>query len=73
MTAALPASAVHKAGKAHAPPATAIDTAHELLCGSNSGIDAISLNGTPVPIGEAPDSALALRHTCRQETSSGAY
>jgi FtsP/CotA-like multicopper oxidase with cupredoxin domain len=40
-------------------PAVAVDTAHELLCGSNSGIDAISLNGTPVPVGEAPDTALA--------------
>jgi FtsP/CotA-like multicopper oxidase with cupredoxin domain len=40
-------------------PATAVDTAHELLCTRNSGIDAISLNGTPVPVGEAPDSALA--------------
>jgi FtsP/CotA-like multicopper oxidase with cupredoxin domain len=58
MTAAPPASATHKGSK-HAPPATAIDTAHELLCGSNSGIDAISLNGTPVPVGEAEDSALA--------------
>jgi FtsP/CotA-like multicopper oxidase with cupredoxin domain len=58
MTAAPPASAAHKAS-GHATPATAIDTAHELLCGSNSGIDAISLNGTPVPVGEAPDSALA--------------
>ena len=58
MTAAPPASAAHKAS-GHAPPATAIDTAHELLCGSNSGIDAISLNGTPVPVGEAADSALA--------------
>jgi FtsP/CotA-like multicopper oxidase with cupredoxin domain len=58
MTAALPASASHKAS-GHATPATAIDTAHELLCASNSGIDAISLNGTPVPVGEAADSALA--------------
>jgi FtsP/CotA-like multicopper oxidase with cupredoxin domain len=58
MTAAPPASAAHKAS-GHAPPATAIDTAHELLCGSNSGIDAISLNGTPIPVGEAPDTALA--------------
>ena len=58
MTAALPASAAHTAS-GHAPPATAIDTAHELLCGSNSGIDAISLNDTPVPVGEAADSALA--------------
>ena len=39
--------------------ATAVDTAHELLCAPNSGIDAISLNGAPVPLGDAPDSALA--------------
>ena len=58
MTSAPPASAAHKAPR-RAQPATAIDTAHELLCGSNSGIDAISLNGTPVPVGEAADSALA--------------
>jgi FtsP/CotA-like multicopper oxidase with cupredoxin domain len=37
----------------------AIDTSHELLCTSNAGIDQISLDGTPVPIGEGPDSALA--------------
>jgi FtsP/CotA-like multicopper oxidase with cupredoxin domain len=48
----------HKAA-ANAPRAGAIDTAHELLCGSSSGIDAISLNGTPIPIGEAADSVLA--------------
>jgi FtsP/CotA-like multicopper oxidase with cupredoxin domain len=41
------------------PVATEIDTAHELLCNRNSAIDAISLNGTPVPLGDAPDSALA--------------
>ena len=41
------------------PIATAVDTAHELLCNRNSAIDAISLNGTPVPLGDAPDSALA--------------
>jgi len=41
------------------PNATEVDTAHELLCNRNSSIDAISLNGTPVPLGEAPDSALA--------------
>jgi FtsP/CotA-like multicopper oxidase with cupredoxin domain len=58
MTAAPPASAAHKAS-GRATPATAIDTAHELLCGSNSGIDAISLNGTPIPVGEAADSAVA--------------
>jgi FtsP/CotA-like multicopper oxidase with cupredoxin domain len=58
MTGALAGSRTHKA-VAHAPRATTIDTAHELLCGSNSGIDAISLNGTPIPVGEADDSALA--------------
>jgi FtsP/CotA-like multicopper oxidase with cupredoxin domain len=58
MTAALPESAIKKR-VGRAPPATAIDTAHELLCGANSGIDALSLNGTPVPVGAAPDSALA--------------
>ena len=42
-----------------AAPATAVDTAHELLCTSNSGIDQISLDGVPVPLGDAPDSALA--------------
>jgi FtsP/CotA-like multicopper oxidase with cupredoxin domain len=43
------------------PPmaAIAVDTAHELLCAPNSGIDEISLNGAPVPLGEAPDAALA--------------
>jgi FtsP/CotA-like multicopper oxidase with cupredoxin domain len=39
--------------------ATAIDTAHELLCATTSGIDAISLNGTPVPVGDAPEATLA--------------
>ncbi len=39
--------------------ADAIDTAHELLCTRNAGIDAISVNGTPVPLGDAPDQALA--------------
>ncbi|HYP33435.1 MAG TPA: multicopper oxidase domain-containing protein [Burkholderiaceae bacterium] len=57
MTAALPAPA--RAPGAHAAPGNAIDTAHELLCTSNSGIDQISLNGTPVPVGDAPDEALA--------------
>jgi FtsP/CotA-like multicopper oxidase with cupredoxin domain len=37
----------------------AIDTAHELLCTSNAGIDQISLNGTPIPLGDVPDAALA--------------
>ena len=58
MTSASSASAAHKTS-GHKPPTTAIDTAHELLCGSNSGIDAISLNGTPIPIGEVADSELA--------------
>ena len=47
----------------HASPrpavANAIDTAHELLCTSNAGIDQISLNGTPIPLGDVPDAALA--------------
>ena len=43
----------------HAAVGNAIDTAHELLCTSNTAIDQISLDGTPVPIGEVPDSALA--------------
>jgi FtsP/CotA-like multicopper oxidase with cupredoxin domain len=57
MTAAAPAMPDH--GKSRPQPATAIDTAHELLCAMSSGIDAISLNGTPVPLGEAPESTLA--------------
>ncbi len=57
MTAAPAASLGVKPFKGEA--ATAIDTAHELLCAPNSGIDQISLNGTPVPVGNAPDSALA--------------
>jgi FtsP/CotA-like multicopper oxidase with cupredoxin domain len=67
MTAAAPQSpAMEQHSHPHQPaaaqanaPATAIDTAHELLCARNSGIDAISLNGTPIPSGDAPDSALA--------------
>jgi FtsP/CotA-like multicopper oxidase with cupredoxin domain len=39
--------------------ANAVDTAHELLCTTNSGIDEISLNGTPILLGDAPDAALA--------------
>ena len=58
MTAA-PASPPARDAHAHAPAANAIDTAHELLCTSASGIDQISLNDTPVPVGDAPDSALA--------------
>jgi FtsP/CotA-like multicopper oxidase with cupredoxin domain len=41
------------------PPATQVDTDHELLCAASSGIDVISLNGAPVPLGVPPDSALA--------------
>ena len=48
-----------RAGALKGAAATAVDTAHELLCAPNSGVDRISLNGTPVPIGDAPDSALA--------------
>jgi FtsP/CotA-like multicopper oxidase with cupredoxin domain len=58
MTAAPPESA-HRKPSRHGPAATSIDTTHELLCGANSGIDPLSLNGTPVPVGDAPDSALA--------------
>jgi FtsP/CotA-like multicopper oxidase with cupredoxin domain len=59
MTAALPAAAGAARPRGPRPPATAIDTAHELLCATSSGIDQISLNGTPVPIGDVPDAALA--------------
>ena len=45
--------------KLTAKPATKIDTAHELLCTRNAGIDALSLNGTPVPLSQADDSAYA--------------
>jgi FtsP/CotA-like multicopper oxidase with cupredoxin domain len=59
MTAAPPerAGAAHHRGTRRL--ATAIDTRHELLCVTTSGIDAISLNGTPVQVGDAPDAALA--------------
>ena len=43
----------------HPAIGNAIDTAHELLCTSNAGIDQISLNGTPIPIGDVPDTMLA--------------
>ena len=56
MTAALPSSAAESGPM---PAANAIDTAHELLCASSAGIDAISFNGTPVPVGDAPEAALA--------------
>ncbi|HEY9026982.1 MAG TPA: multicopper oxidase domain-containing protein, partial [Burkholderiaceae bacterium] len=47
------------ARKGRPVPATAIDTAHELLCTSNAGIDQLSLNGTPVLLGDGPDETLA--------------
>ncbi len=43
----------------HPSVGDAVDTAHELLCTSNAGIDQLSLNGTPVPIGDVPDASLA--------------
>ena len=45
--------------RTHTAVANAIDTAHELLCTSNAGIDQISLNGTPILLGDVPDTALA--------------
>ena len=56
MTAALPAAPASRAPHAIG---NAVDTVHELLCTSNSGIDQISLDGAPVPVGDAPDDALA--------------
>ena len=43
----------------HPAVGNTIDTAHELLCTSNAGIDQISLNGAPIPLGDVPDAALA--------------
>ena len=43
----------------HAVAGNAVDTADELLCTSNAGIDQISLDGTPIPVGDVPDAALA--------------
>jgi FtsP/CotA-like multicopper oxidase with cupredoxin domain len=60
--AAMTAAPPEREGAAPRPgrrPATAIDTTHELLCAATAGIDAISLNGTPVQVGDAPDAALA--------------
>jgi FtsP/CotA-like multicopper oxidase with cupredoxin domain len=59
MTAAPPAMPGEQDKSRRLKPAIAIDTAHELLCATSSGIDAISLNGTPVPIGDVPEAALA--------------
>jgi FtsP/CotA-like multicopper oxidase with cupredoxin domain len=50
---------VPRTGSLKEEAATAVDTAHELLCSPSSGVDRISLNGTPIPIGDAPDSTLA--------------
>jgi FtsP/CotA-like multicopper oxidase with cupredoxin domain len=46
-------------GHGKAAVGNAVDTAHELLCTSNVGIDQLSLNGAPIPIGDVPDAALA--------------
>jgi len=59
MTAAPPERAGGAQHSGTGRSATAIDTTHELLCAATSGIDAISLNGTPVQVGDAPDAALA--------------
>jgi FtsP/CotA-like multicopper oxidase with cupredoxin domain len=59
MTAAPPAREGAAPDQARRQPGTAIDTRHELLCAATSGIDAISLNGAPVQVGEAPEATLA--------------
>ena len=59
MTAAMPMTPGARPARQDGAVDTQIDTADELLCTTSSGIDQISLNGTPVPVGEAPDSALA--------------
>jgi FtsP/CotA-like multicopper oxidase with cupredoxin domain len=60
--AAMTAAPPERAGAVPHPgpkrPPSAIDTNHELLCATTSGIDAISLNGTPVQVGDAPDATL---------------
>ncbi|MBS0446916.1 MAG: multicopper oxidase family protein [Proteobacteria bacterium] len=59
MTAA-PSDSDSASAPQHGPViANAIDTQDELLCSSNAGIDQISLNGATIPLGEAPDEALA--------------
>ena len=66
MTAARPAAPGSHGARAIG---NAVDTAHELLCTSSSGIDQISLDGTPVPVGDAPDEAIArleIAHGTRQ-------
>lgn len=59
MTAAMPMTPGALPARQDGVVDTQIDTAHELLCTTSSGIDRISLNGAPVPVGDAPDSALA--------------
>jgi FtsP/CotA-like multicopper oxidase with cupredoxin domain len=59
MTAAPPESEAAASHERNSRPATAIDTTHELLCVATAGVDVISLNGTPVQVGDAPDAALA--------------
>lgn len=39
--------------------AHSVDTAHELLCTRTAGIDQISLNGSPIPLGDGADGRLA--------------
>lgn len=64
---AAPTGEHHPRKTPHPENAHAIDTAHELLCGTTSGVDAISLNGTPVPVGEVPDESLAHFELARNE------
>jgi FtsP/CotA-like multicopper oxidase with cupredoxin domain len=59
MTAAAPSKSANAAATKPSKPANQIDYAHELLCTRNAGIDALSLNGTPVPLSIGPDSAYA--------------
>ena len=58
MTAAAPTANPNPLAKS-STSANKIDSAHELLCTRNAGIDALSLNGTPVPLGLGEDSAYA--------------
>ena len=59
--AAMTAAAIETSGPSTSVTqvASKVDTAHELLCTRNAGIDIISLNGTPIPLGLADDSAYA--------------
>jgi FtsP/CotA-like multicopper oxidase with cupredoxin domain len=58
-TAAMTAAPTGTPAPSHPASGNAIDTAHELLCTSNAGIDQISLDGAPIPLGDVPDAALA--------------